>query len=151
MAGFQGHQSLQVAVEYGDTSSTHLAFSPYLKNHWWLVKCKDLLRKVPLHLALADVVLHLQDPVNNSSIHIYMNPLMTTMLQGEPAKLCAKEQLCHNESLIFKRWTRGGSRGVWDCWIVGTFLHSILHSNQGPATGNVFASCSTTQSLVLLG
>ena len=53
--------------------------------------------------------------MNNSSIHIYMNPLMKTMLQGKPAKLCAKEQLCHNESLIFKRLTRGGL-GLLDCW-----------------------------------
>eukprot|EP00434_Breviolum_minutum_P020848 symbB.v1.2.018389.t1/scaffold1460.1/size117342/1 len=49
--------------------------------------------------ASASVVqwLDAKDPVNNSSIHIYMNPLMKTMLQGEPAKLCAKEQLCHTK------------------------------------------------------
>ena len=92
--------------------------------HWWLVKCKDPERKVPLHLALADVVLfaHLQDPVNNSSIHIYMNPLMKTMLQGEPAKLCAKEQLCHNESLIFKRWTKGVQRSCWTVGLLALFF-----------------------------
>ena len=88
----------------------HLAFSPYPKMMsplGGLVKCKDVFRKVPLHLALADVVLHLQDPVNNSSIHIYMNPLMKTMLQGEPAKLCAKEQLCHTK-VSFLRGGQGG-------------------------------------------
>lgn len=38
-------------------------------------------------------VAHLQDPVNNSSIDIYMNPLMKNMLKGGDNKLCAKELL----------------------------------------------------------
>ena len=68
---------------------------------------RSVARKVPLHF-FGCCAFALQDPVNNSSIHIYMNPLMKTMLQGEPAKLCAKEQLGKHESLIFFRGGRFG-------------------------------------------
>lgn len=38
-------------------------------------------------------LLRLQDPYNNSSIAIYVNPLMKKMVQGEPTKLCTNEFL----------------------------------------------------------
>ena len=91
-------------------------------------------------------VAHLQDPVNNSSIDIYMNPLMKTMLKGGDNKLCAKEPLVTWKS-YFKWWIVGLCQIASDCW--HRFFRCAI--SQGPAERNVSASCRATQSLVPLG
>ena len=51
-----------------------------------------------MHVNLARVeqfLFRLQDPYNNSSIAIYVNPLMKKMVQGEPTKTLHKRVSCH--------------------------------------------------------